>query len=278
MKYNKKKILILISLLLLALVVTSCQDNPQSNVDRVAVKSAPQEFSAKDKASSELRQNDKVEMDRKIIKEANLRIESKYLLKASDKIKELIEEYDGYISNSRQWQDASQRNHYYYTLKVPQKHFKKIILAIEELGELKNEQIKAKDITAEYIDLEARLKNLKAQEKRYLELLDKAENVEGILKIEKELNRVRTDIERIEGQLKYYNNKISFSTIDVTINEPRPVISTGWGFIQSFKQSIRSFLSSINAIIVLVGQLIPWLIFLFIFFFGIYKLVKKIRK
>ena len=216
-------------------------------------------------------------VDRKIIKEANLKIITKDLKNIEKEVTDIINNYDGYLADSNQWQ--SNRKYYRFTIKIPQKHFQSVVNKLEKIGSINNKQISSRDITRQYIDLKARLKNFKAQEKRYLSLLDQAKEVEDILKIEKELNRVRRNIEQLQGQLNYYNNKISFSTINATFTEPKPVINNNsWGIIDSFKQSIQEFIDSINSIIIIIGALLPWLALILLISAVIYKIYQQRNK
>lgn len=104
-------------------------------------------------------------------------------------------------------------------------------------------------MTAEYIDIEARLKAKKTLESRYLELLKKATKVSEILEIEKELSVIREEIESKEGQLKYLQNKVSLSTVtinfyktvansqDATVSFSSKIwnaIKSGWNGISTF--------------------------------------------
>lgn len=276
------KIALLIILSLITLVITACQ-SPQilkSDKEKLASRSAgnfsreqeTQDLAKRKKEGKAAAKKEEI-AERKIIKKANLRLEKKNLSQISEKIHQLVENYDGYVSDSRKWQGSDQRKYYTYELRVPQKDFMTVISEIKNLGKLKNEQITANDITTEYIDLKARLKNFKAQEKRYLNLLNEAKKVDDILKIEKELNRVRTNIERLQGQFKYYNNKINLATINVRIEQPKSIINSnsGWGIMKSFRRAISNFIDSINAIIVLIGGLIPWIILVSLVGFISYK-------
>jgi hypothetical protein len=284
---NKSKIsrlLIFILIGLLSLVV-GCQgtNNRDYGQEAQVSKSVEMDRNANKLASRPNKSNSEVEsanynqqetVDRKIIKEANLTIITKDLSNINQEIDQIIENYNGYLANSNQWHND--RKNYRFTIKIPQKNFQPTINQLKKLGTINREQISSRDITQEYIDLKARLKNFKAQEKRYLQLLDQAKDVEDILKVEKELNRIRRNIEQLQGKLNYYNNKIDFSTINVTFQEPQPMMdNNSWGIINSFKQSIREFVASINSIIIISGSLLPWLIVGLLFLFILYKIHQK---
>ncbi|MGM0369850.1 MAG: DUF4349 domain-containing protein [Bacillota bacterium] len=286
---NKSKIsrfLIFLLIGLLSLVV-GCQGANNRNHSQEAQVSESVEL---DRSSSKLANrsnngNSEVEsanynqqesVDRKIIKESNLTIITKDLSNITEEIDQIIKNYDGYLANSNQWHND--RKNYRFTIKIPQKNFQTTIEQLKKLGTINREQISSRDITQEYIDLKARLKNFKAQEKRYLQLLDRAENVDDILKVEKELNRIRRNIEQLQGKLNYYNNKINFSTINVTFKEPQPIMNNNsWGIINSFKDSVQEFVASINSIIIISGSLLPWLILGLLFLFILYKIYQKLN-
>jgi len=78
-------------------------------------------------------------------------------------------------------------------------------------------------VTEEYTDLEARLTNYQAEEAQYVAIMERANSVEEILKVTQSLSNVRYQIERIQGQLNYYDNRVDYSTISVSLNEDESV-------------------------------------------------------
>lgn len=278
-KTSKAKLFLLITISILV-VISGCQGNHRPG-QQAKVKSTMRtdsrtnqlsnpEMSKKSALEAE-EYNSQKNIERKIIKEANLKIITKNLQSISEQVNQIVKTYDGYLANSNQWQ--SNRKYYRFTLKIPQKNFKATVAELEKLGAINSKQISSRDITKQYIDLQSRRKSFKAQEERYLELLQQAKNVEDMLKIEKELNRIRRKIEQIQGQLNYYNNKIDFSTINVTFTEPKPIIdNNSWGIFASIKQAIQEFVNSINAIIVITGSLLPWLLLISLVGFTAYKI------
>ena len=101
------------------------------------------------------------------------------------------------------------------TIRVPRDRFDDALARIEKLGDVTHRDIKAQDVTDEYVDLQARLKNAYAIRDKLTDLLSRA-SVKEALDIEKELGRVTEDIERMEGKLKLLRDQIAFSTITVT--------------------------------------------------------------
>lgn len=123
-----------------------------------------------------------------------------------DGVERIAREVGGYLSSR---QDAS------VTIRVPRERFDDAVGRIEKLGDVTHRDIKAQDVTDEYVDLAARLKNAYAVRDRLNDLLTRAAVKEAI-DIEKELARVTEDIERMEGRLKLLRDQIAFSTITVT--------------------------------------------------------------
>lgn len=105
------------------------------------------------------------------------------------------------------------------TIRVPQEKFHDAIGEIEGLGEVEERDLRGEDVTEDYIDLGAQLKNLQRQEERFVEILDMCVKVEEVLKVEAELKRVRGEIERITGEMKYLESRVELATITVYINE-----------------------------------------------------------
>jgi seryl-tRNA synthetase len=124
------------------------------------------------------------------------------------------------------------------------------------------------------MDLDIRLKNLSVQEERYRQLLNKATEMEEILKIENELNRMRTEIERLQGRQKRLDQQINYSTITAEFRQPEPIISGTPDIIRAIRNAINRMVDQFYQIIILIGTVIPYLLLLVI---G-YLIYRKFRK
>jgi hypothetical protein len=129
-----------------------------------------------------------------------------------DGVERIAREAEGYLSVR---QDTS------ITVRVPRDRFDDAIARIEKLGDVTHRDIKAQDVTDEYVDLQARLKNAYAMRDRLTELLSHAAIKEAI-DIQKELGRVTEEIERMEGRMKLLRDQIAFSTITVSFTPLAP--------------------------------------------------------
>ena len=110
----------------------------------------------------------------------------------------------------------ARRNDQSITIRVPAARFDEAIGRIEKLGDMLSRDVQVEDVTEEYHDTEIRLKNARAVRERLEQLLAKATKVEESIQIEKELERVAENIDRLEGRMKFLRDRAAFSTITVT--------------------------------------------------------------
>ena len=111
------------------------------------------------------------------------------------------------------------RGQNYIQVRVPASYFEKTIARIAELGDVHQKEISADDVTAQYTDLEIRLKNALSVRQRLQDLLDEATNVEEALEVERELRRLTDEIETMKGQMKLLRELATYSTIFVQFSE-----------------------------------------------------------
>ena len=149
---------------------------------------------------------------------------------------------------------------YHQVLRVPSDRFEELVAKVERLsGGLLNKSINVDDVTEEYIDIEVRIRNKKEMESRYLELLKKANKVTEMLDIERYISDVRTDIESMEGKLKYLQDRISFSTLEVTFYEK---VDGDYGFGSRFASSLSNGWENLLVVIIAMANIWPFIILL----------------
>lgn len=200
-------------------------------------------------------------IDRKIISTASLTIEVKSVQTVFDEITKMVQANQGFISSSSTYDTEGHKNGQ-MTVRVPQKNFYSTIEKIETLGTVKSRQISGQDVTEEFIDLGARLDNLKKQEARLSEILKNATTVKDVLEVEKELERVRGEIESLTGRLNYLNQSIEMSTIAVSASEPAPIGGQGWGITDALSEAVAGFIDSVKGVIVFIGVILPIVVFI----------------
>jgi hypothetical protein len=152
------------------------------------------------------------------------------------------------------------------TIKVHPAKFDETIKALRKIGRLTSETSTSQDVTAEYVDTQARLDNALATRDRYLELLaTRTGSVQDILEVEREIERVTENIERFKGQMRYLESQIGLSTITVHLEEPHGAIPTGYNFGKAVKDAFRIALRICIFIVQAAIILTPFVILLAIF-------------
>jgi len=158
---------------------------------------------------------------RKIIYNAWMSLEVQDVDVATSQVKSIAEEVGGYVSQMSVSKGKEVKTGS-ITLRVPQADFYTVIGRVEQLGEMKDKNIGSEDVTERYIDLKARLENAQREEQRLLEFMEKAYQVKDMLEIERELSRIREQIEVYTGQLTYLERRVEYATITVALSEPSP--------------------------------------------------------
>lgn len=262
----KKKIMvsIIISLLLLSSVGCSSLSKSASEMagDYAIDNAAPAEDGG---YREELSPNLSLDVaEKKVIKNAEIRLTVKNNLEAERMVQELVVKYKGYIQNSES--HKSKNNDYTnIEIKLPANNFELFTAEIAEIGDITNNRVYTTDVTEEYIDLAARQKTLSIQENRLQDMLSKANNVDELLKVENELSRIRGEIERITGRLKYLDNMVSYSTVRLTLSTKfvrGDSIIDGFGgdALQSLKSGVKAFLSLLLVLIQVLAFMLPFLV------------------
>ncbi len=200
-------------------------------------------------------------LGRKIISTASLTLEVKSVEKAFTDITKIVEANQGFISGSSTYNTGGSKNGQ-MIIRVPQKNFYSTIEQIDALGTEKSRQISGQDVTEEWIDVGARLDNLKKQESRFQEILKNASTVKDVLEVERELERVRGEIESLTGRMNYLNQSVEMSTITVNVMEPAPIAGEGWGITDALREAATGFIGSVNGLIVFIGYILPIVVFI----------------
>ena len=136
------------------------------------------------------------------------------------------------------------------------------------------------DVTEEYLDTEARLNVMQSTENRFVELLSETKNVEETIQVEKELMRIRGDIDSFQSRLNYLDKTTDNSILHLYMTEETSLVGETWSVSDSFSDSIKSLVSfskTLADIFVTILIFSPVVIVGIAIFFGLYKLLKKIR-
>lgn len=142
----------------------------------------------------------------------------------------------------------------YITLRVPAEKLDALELDIAALGAVLTRSSNANDVTEQAVDLDARLKNLRAEEARLRDFLERTNKVSELLQVERELSRVRGEIESMDAQLTYLKRQAARSSLTVTLTEPGPVVQpvgATWGLREAITRGIQAAASLVTTLVTL---------------------------
>ena len=258
----------IVRIILIAFLVVSCAQKSAEFSNEVLMKSE----SDKKEASPVLKNTAESDViKKKIIKDGRLGMDVKDLSASKTNIDTIVRNLGGYYDN-----ESLINNDYAtaYDLKVriPSDKFEILIAKIESgEGEVSYKEIDARDVTEEFIDLETRLGNKQKYLTRYQELLRNAKSIKEILDIEEKIRVLEEEIESTTGRLKYLNDQVNYSTLELNISQKKAFKYTPpfrQNFFEKLKQSLSRgwygfvdlffFLLSNWAVLILLAVLI-WL-------------------
>jgi len=159
----------------------------------------------------------------KVIKTGSLATEVEDYENALHDVSEILARFDCFLADASTKETAGGALVGELIVRVSPAHFESLFAALRQIGRLESEDIKSADVTAEYVDIEARIAALKVTEDRLIELVKSksfVDRMEDLLKVEQEMNRVRTEIEQNEGRLRVMADRVALSTIAMTLREP----------------------------------------------------------
>ena len=177
-------------------------------------------------------------IERKIVKTGYVTVEVEDLVEAMDEVAAVAEELGGYVVSSHK-RDGERGLSGQVSIRVPADRFDEAFDRLRHLAtDVPYERIEARDITEEYVDLEARLRNLEATEEQYLALLEEANTVTEMLEVQEALWNVRWQIEQIQGRVKYLERTSEMSLIEVELEETKR-LAESWSASDAFRSAVR---------------------------------------
>ena len=232
---------------------------------------------AKAKRTSSLKPipNNNSQIQRKLIKKGNLNFETDNLNKTKATIQNLVSAAKGYISKDNEFKSHDRISNT-ISLRIPASKFDNIVVELSKgIEKFDSKSITISDVTEQFLDVEARLKTKKALELKYLEILKKAKSVREILDVERELGKLRGDIEATEGRLKYLQNQISFSSLHITFYKKLSASKTS--FVGKIIDAFKGGFESVKAFFLFLINIWPFIIILFLVFFYFRKRVFRTK-
>jgi hypothetical protein len=232
----------------------------ESNLKQVGLANTPAEKTADETADG----GEKHKTARKIIYDARIDLLVDSINATEQAMLGLIDAHEGFLAESDQSSFAQNQRRATWRVRVPVKHFHAFTSAVARLGEVRQNHVGSQDITEEFMDLEARIRNKREEEKRLLKhLADSTGKLEDILAVEKELARVRGEAEQMEGRLRFLTDRSDLSTVTIEATEWKdynpPVAATFSTQVgRTFFRSVQALLDFGRAIALMLVALAPW--------------------
>ncbi|ROR29368.1 uncharacterized protein DUF4349 [Mobilisporobacter senegalensis] len=240
--------------------------------------------------TSESKNTNSVETNRKLIKRVQMDVETKDFEGLLEAVNSKVENLNGYMESSEvsgnTYFNENGSRYASMVIRIPSKNLKSFVAAVKEMGNVVNSSESTEDITLQYVDVESHKNALIVEQERLIDILKNAKKLEDIIKIENRLSDVRYEIESYESQIRTFDNLVDYSTITLSINEVRHITPVE---DETVLQRMRSGLSStfFNLktgaqnfavwFVVNLPYLIIWAIIIAAMAFSIKKILKKVE-
>jgi hypothetical protein len=217
-------------------------------------------------------------IQKKIIKDGRMGLQVKDLQVAKHQIDTLLKSLGGYYANENLKNNDNQSG-YELTIRIPEANFEKFVVSTET-GSCKvlYKEISVRDVTEEFADLETRLASKRNALARYNEIMKKANVMKDIVEIEEAIRNLQEEIESSEGRLRYLNDCVNYSTLNLTISTEKDFAykpAKRDNFWEKFKESVvEGWFGLVDFILGLFG-LWPFLILIVPMYFLIHRWIKR---
>lgn len=216
---------------------------------------------------------------RKVILRAEVTMEAKEYDAALGGLLKAVNGLGGYVSNREDY-DYSRRE-VRLTLRIPSAKFDEFVNGLPNIANVTQLSQSSQDITESYIETESYLESLKTQQTRLLELMEKAENLEDLLTIEDRLAHVRAELQYYASLKNSYDNRISYSTIELSLYEVRDytVVKPTFGeeLWEVIKDTGEDFVEFLQDLLFFLIEAFPYLALLAVILIPLIRLRKKRR-
>ena len=219
--------------------------------------------------------NINADWDSKIIKTASVKLEIKDFKKYSDYIHNSVKLYGAYVAQEEQT-FTDEKSETVITIKVPVAQFETMMNKLPgDDGEVMEKKINTDDVTGEVVDTRSRLEAKKQMRLKYLEFLKQSKNMEEVLQVQNEINRIQEQIESAAGRVNFLSHQAAFSTITLTFYQPmdgfKPTDSAP-SFLTRITASFKTGMSWMADLLVGLISIWPLLLAIFVIYFGWKKL------
>ncbi|MFB6118681.1 DUF4349 domain-containing protein [Halosegnis sp.] len=206
--------------------------------------------------------------DRAIVRTGRVELTVDSFETTSDRIRTLARESGGYVAEtSRQTRGEENRTWTagVVTVRVPSERFNETFDTIQTLGTVREASADTRDVTDQLVDIEARLRTLRAERARLRELYEGANDTEAVLRVSERLSEVQTEIERLEARKRSLERRVAYSTITVQLREERPTPTPEPGYTDTslgaaFAASVDGVVTVVQAATVTVAYALPYVL------------------
>jgi hypothetical protein len=222
------------------------------------------------------------EADKKIIKNGNLSLKVDNADKANASVTKIAKDNGGEVASSNFRQSGTNVKSGSITVKVPVANFEKTFADLKKVASLVlTESTSGNDVTEQYVDLQAQLKNKQTEEDAFTKIMAQAQKIDDVLAVQRELSRVRGQIEQLQGRIKYLESQTNMSTITVSLTEDANIsIADRWRPWQVVKETtsvlVKKVQGFVDFVIKLVILVLPVLLLYALLVLVIYKIGRKI--
>jgi hypothetical protein len=175
-------------------------------------------------------------------------------------LRQLAARVGGFVANAAVQSGEGQLRSATVEVKIPAARFDEAVAGLEPIGQLESSRVQADDVGEEYVDVTARMDNSRRLERRLIDLLAaRTGKLKDVLDVEQSLARVREEIERYEGRLRYLRAHTAMSTLTVYVHEPVPVVGSAGTSVmgEAFKQAWRNFVTFLAVFVQALGVIVP---------------------
>ncbi len=298
----KKRLQVLVFTTLLALSLTACggasmdsaSSSPEAMYETVTEEYYDAEMGFSNGSSSvEVTEEasgsqNTMQTERKLIKTVDMSVETKEYDNLLAAVENKVKFLGGYIENMETYNGSAYSNYRSsrnanMTLRIPQESLDVFLEEISTISNVVRHSENVDDVTLKYVDLSSHKEVLQAEQDRLLKLIEQAETIEDIITLENRLSDIRYQIESMESQLRTYDNKVTYSTVYLYIDEVKeltPVAEeTVWERITGgFAESIADIVYNITEAFIWFVVSIPYLLIWAVVIIVVVMVLKKIKK
>ena len=201
---------------------------------------------------------------RKIIFNATVTLAVEHFDPVPEQVAALAKRYGAYVARSQIAGSAGSPRSGHWTLRVPSDRFEDFLISVRGLGEVQNINSDSQDVTDEYYDIDARIRNKKQEESRLLDLLAKAAGrLDEVLNLERELTRVRGEVEQLQGRLRVLGDLSAMGTVVLDVKEiknyvPEKEATYAMRVRRAWDDSLTGLMSMMQGLSIVIVAAAPW--------------------